>query len=109
MAYKPGHFTEDWIPYDTMIPKKCSDAHTLFRTIVYAEDFCKKHSWEEQMRIKEEECRPLFTDYLDVFEEENPKYQHIYPCRMVNLTTFLSIHHHFYSQNGHAEIHGKVP
>ena len=31
----------EWIGLDTMIPKKCSDAHTMWRTITYAKERVK--------------------------------------------------------------------
>ncbi|CBY15433.1 unnamed protein product [Oikopleura dioica] len=66
-----------WIDLDSMIPKKCSDAHTMWKKIVEEKDFCEK-SWEEQMRIKNEKASILFTKYNDSWEKG---YQDSYPCK----------------------------
>ena len=31
-----------WMDLESMIPKKCSDAHTMWKMIVEEKDFCKK-------------------------------------------------------------------
>jgi glucosamine 6-phosphate synthetase-like amidotransferase/phosphosugar isomerase protein len=71
----------EWMDFDAMIPKKCSDAHTMWKMIVEQKDFCKK-TWEEQMRIKEEEASILFTKYNDLWDKG---YQDSYTCKQVKI------------------------